>query len=55
MTDRRAPILLFAALTLLVSASVVPRPAQAIDTGTIVASAAAIARTRCGSPAEIAA
>ncbi|MBH04108.1 MAG: TIGR03756 family integrating conjugative element protein [Xanthomonadales bacterium] len=40
MTDRRVPILLFAGLTLLVSASVVPRPAQAIDTGTIVASAA---------------
>lgn len=40
MRQQWAPILWFAALSLLVSASVVPRPAQAIDTGTIVASAA---------------
>ncbi|GAB3683793.1 TIGR03756 family integrating conjugative element protein [Salinisphaera aquimarina] len=40
MSHRRTPILLFAALTLLVSASIVPRSARAIDTGTIVASAA---------------
>lgn len=40
MTRQRASIVLFAALTLLVSASAVPRPAHAIDSPAIVASAA---------------
>lgn len=40
MTDRHTPIIVFAAVALLVSATLAPRPAQAIGTGQIVASAA---------------
>ena len=40
MTDRRTPIIVFAAFALLVSATLAPRPAKAIGTAQIVASAA---------------
>lgn len=40
MPNRQTPFMLCAALVLLISASVMPRPAEAINTGEIVASAA---------------